>query len=300
MTVVPPLSDLTAFATLARHCSFSRAADELGVSRSALSHTVRVLEERLEMRLFHRTTRSVSLTEQGAELLARVKPVMGDLETIFDDLAERQGGPSGLLRINASESVVRLLMQHVVPTFLQRHPRMQLDLSSEGRFVDIVAQGFDAGVRFRDAVPLDMIAVPFGGPERFVAVASPDYLATHPAPVEPAALAHHRCIRHRMPSGAAYSWEFETEDERLSIDVPGVLTLDHVGLMVEAAASGMGIAYVPEIAARAALGNGQLELVLEQWCPAGPGLCLYYPGRRHLPAGLRGFIDVLRETLPNG
>lgn len=298
MTITPPLPDLMAFATVARHRSFSRAAAEMGVSRSALSHTLRILEQRLDMRLFNRTTRSVALTDGGAELLSRLVPVLGDLETIFDALAERLGEPSGVLRINGPETAIRLLMKSVAPEFLARYPQMRLDLAADGRFIDIVAQGFDAGIRLADAVSLDMIAVPFGGALRFVAVASPDYLATHPAPIDPDGLRLHRCIRQRLPSGKLYQWEFEKAGGLQTVDVPGVLTLDHNGMMVEAAIAGMGIAYVPETAAVEALVQGKLVLVLEEWCPPASGLCLYYPGRRHVPAGLRAFIDVLREHLP--
>ena len=268
------------------------------MSRSALSHTLRMLEQRINIRLFNRTTRSVALTADGAELLSRLVPVLGDLETIFDNLAERRGEPSGVLRINGPETAIRLLMKDVGPEFLRRHLQMRLDFSVDGRFVDIVAEGFDAGIRLAEAVPLDMIAVPFGGSLRFVAVASPDYLNLHPAPTIPDELRLHRCIRQRLPGGKLYQWEFEKSGEIQSVDVPGVLTLDHSGMMVEAAVAGMGIAYVPETAATQALQQGQLTTVLESWCPYAPGLCLYYPGRRHVPAGLRAFIDVLRERLP--
>lgn len=299
MTITPPLPDLTAFAAVARHRSFSRAAAEIGVSRSALSHTLRMLEQRLGLRLFNRTTRSVALTEAGADLLTRLAPVLGDMEAIFTDLAERQGQPSGVLRINAPESAARLLLQTVVPDFLALHSRMRLDIAAEGRLVDIVAMGFDAGIRLAETVPQDMIAVPFGGALRFLAVAAPGYLADHPAPATPAGLEAHRCIRQRLPGGTLYQWEFEREGQTLTIDVPGVLTLDHNGMMAEAAMAGMGIAYVPETVARAGLADGRLVTVLGDWCPAGPGLCLYYPGRRHVPAGLRAFIDLLRQRLPN-
>lgn len=298
MTKAPPLSDLMAFATVARHRSFSRAAAEIGVSRSAISHTLRMLEQRLGLRLFNRTTRSVALTEAGTELLSRLAPLLGDLEVIFGDLEARRGKPSGILRINAPESAARLLMQQVVPEFLTTYPRMRLDLASEGRFVDIVAQGFDAGVRLAEAVPQDMIAIPFGGALRFLAVASPAYLDAHPAPTAPSELSAHRCIRQRLPGGSLYHWEFERGGRTQIVDVSGVLTLDHSGMMVEAAAAGMGIAYVPETVAWENLRSGALVPILEDWCPRGPGLCLYYPGRRHVPAGLRAFTEVLRKWLP--
>ncbi len=189
-------------------------------------------------------------------------------------------------------------MRRVAPEFLALYPRMRLDLSAEGRFVDIVAQGFDAGVRLAEAVPQDMIAVPFGGSLRFLAVAAPAYLDRHSPPQTPQDLSHHRCIRQRLLGGTLYHWEFERDGRVTSVDVPGVLTLDHSGLIVEAAVAGMGIAYVPETAAQEELAKGRLLPLLEGWCPPGPGLCLYYPGRRHVTAGLRAFIEVLRRCLP--
>jgi DNA-binding transcriptional LysR family regulator len=172
---------------------------------------------------------------------------------------------------------------------------MSLDLVTEGRLVDIVAEGFDAGVRLGEAVPKDMIAVRFGGSVRFVAVASPSYLATRAAPRTPEDLQCHACIRVRLPSGKPYRWEFARRGEELVLDVPGALTLDHPELMLEAAAAGLGIAYVADRSALPYLERGALVTVLNDWCPPIPGLLLYYPGRRHVPPGLRAFVDVLRE-----
>ena len=183
-----------------------------------------------------------------------------------------------------------------MPAFLARYPRMSLDLVTEGRLVDIVAEGFDAGVRLGEAVPQDMVAVGFGGDARFVVVAAPAYLRNHPAPRTPDDLKAHACIRVRLPSGKPYRWEFEKHGQTLAVDVPGVLTLDHLDLMAQAAAAGLGIAYVPEQAVRSQLECGTLVTVLDDWCPWIPGLCLYYPGHRHVPPGLRAFIDVLRDV----
>ncbi len=278
---------------MAEHRSFTRAADALGLSRSSLSHTVLSLERRLGQRLLHRTTRSVAPTEAGARLLRRVGPVLRDLDHALDEFAQDQGTLRGTLRINASELASRLLLRSVVPAFLDRHPGLALELVADNRFVDIVERGFDAGVRLAEAVPQDMIAVPFGGEVRFVAVASPGYLAGNAPPRSPDDLRSHRCIRHRMPSGKPYRWEFARHGREWVVDVPGPLTLDHNGLMVEAAAAGLGIAYVSEQAARPLLDEGRLVVVLSEWSPPVPGLCLYYAGQRHVPAGLRAFIDVL-------
>ena len=296
----PTLNDLQAFATVAEHRSFRKAADALGVSRSALSHALLGLERNLGIRLLNRTTRSVSPTDTGARLLARLGPVLRDLDAALDTLAEVRGSPSGTLRINANKAAARLLLRNVVPQFLARYPDVELDLVSEGRLVDIVEHGFDAGVRLGEAVPRDMVAIKIDNDIRFLAVAAPSYLAARVAPKTPDDLRHHRCIRQRLPSGKRYRWEFSKRGKEMTIDVPGALTLDDNDLMIDAAADGHGIAYVPESAARQMLDSGQLVAVLEDWCPWIAGLTLYYPGRRHVPAALRAFIDVLKETNSNG
>lgn len=291
----PTLTDLKAFQAVAEHRSFRRAADLMGVSRSSLSHTLRTLEQRLGARLLHRTTRSVSLTESGERLLLRLSPLLRDLESILEDVSSAEGKVTGRLRINGSEGAVRLLLQTVVPRFLALHEGVELDLVAEGRLVDIVEQGFDAGVRLREAVPQDMIAIPVGHELRFLAVASTDYLRGRVAPKTPDDLASHQCIRQKLPSGKLYRWEFQQHGQDVAIDVPGALTLDSSQLMVEAAADGLGIAYVPESYAHAYLRDGRLVTVLEEWCPNIPGLFLYYPNNRHVPPSLRAFIDLLRE-----
>ena len=294
----PSIGDLSAFAAIVTHRSFRKAADELGVSPSTLSHMMKALEAHMGVRLLHRTTRSVSATEAGERLLARLQPVFRDLDVALDEINTFRERPSGTLRINANEPAARLLLAEVVPAFLSRHPEMSLDLVAEGKLVDIVEEGFDAGVRLGESVARDMVAVPFGGEARFLAVASPGYLAKHPAPRTPEDLKNHVCIRLRLPSGKLYRWEFERHGQELAVDVAGPLTLDHVGLMAESAARGMGIAYVPLQEARRFLDAGKLVAVLEDWSPPIPGLFLYYPGHRHVPAGLRAFIEVLKELLP--
>ena len=292
----PSLSDLTALVAISAHRSFRKAADELGQSPSTLSHMMRSLEAGMGLRLLHRTTRSVSPTEAGERLIARLRPVLRDLDEALEEVDVFRGRPSGTLRINAGEIGARLLLRAVVPVFLSRFPEMSLDLVTEGRLVDIVAGEFDAGFRLGEAVPRDMISVRFGGETRFVAVASPDYLAARGAPRTPDDLKQHACIRVRLPSGKPFRWEFAKHGQELAVDVPGTLTLDHTELMTEAAAAGLGIAYVSDRVARPYLERGALLAVLEDWCPAVPGLFLYYPGHRHVPAGLRAFIDVLKEV----
>ncbi len=294
----PTLADLGAFAAVASHRSFRKAADELGQSPSTLSHAMRTLEATLGVRLLHRTTRSVAPTEAGGRLLTRVRPLLRDLDAALGEVDAFRDSPSGTLRINANETAARLLLREVVPRFMARHPAVALDLVTEGRLVDIVAEGFDAGVRLGESLPQDMVAVRFGGDTRFLAVTAPVYLDARGAPATPDDLEGHSCIRHRMPSGKLYRWEFERNGQALAIDVPGALTLDHPGLMVEAATDGLGIAYINERAARAHLADGRLRPVLTDWCPAIPGLFLYYPGHRQVPGALRAFIDLLREIVP--
>lgn len=294
----PTLNDLKAFAAVAAHRSFRKAADELGLSASSLSHVMRTLERNLGVRLLNRTTRSVAPTEAGERLLLRLGPALRDLQGALDEVVSFGELPRGMLRINASETAARLLLRAAVPTFLGRYPDMSLDLVTEGRLVDIVAGGFDAGVRLGEALPMDMIAVHFGGDVRFLAVASPTYLSLHGTPGVPEDLLLHRCIRNRLPSGKLYRWEFEKHGRQVTMDVPGALTLDHIELMTETAADGLGIAYVPELSAQPYLDDGRLMAVLSDWCPSIPGLFLYYPGRRHVPVALRAFVEVLRETFP--
>ena len=280
---------------VAEHRSFRRAADLLGITRSSLSHIMRGLEDRLGARLLHRTTRSVSLTDTGERLLKRIDPLMSGLDAALEDVAGEQGRLTGELRINGSEGAIRLLLREIVPQFMARYPGITLDLVAEGKLVDIVGEGFDAGIRLGEAVPRDMIAVRLSPDMRFLAVASPDYLAAHPAPETPDDLARHQCLRQRLPSGKRYRWEFQKRAEEVAMDVPGSLTLDNTQLMVEAAQNGLGIAYVPEDYAQAALKEGRLKTVLDDWCPPIPGLFLYFSGNRHVPASLRALIELVRE-----
>ena len=293
----PDLAELTSFAVIAAHRSFRKAADELRVSPSTLSHAMRTLEVRLGVRLLHRTTRSVATTEAGQALLARIQPLLRELDGALGDVDAFRSAPRGTLRINTSLIGARVLLQLAVPKFLARYQEMHVDLVTEGRLVDIVAEGFDAGVRLAESVPQDMIAVPFGGDTRFVAVASPSYLKKRGVPLTPADLHRHACIRYRTRSGKIYRWEFERRGGSAIVDVHGPLTLDDDGLMVEAAIDGVGIAFVPERVADNGLRARKLTVVLDDWCPRFPGLCLYYPGHRQVPAGMRAFIDVLKEEM---
>lgn len=288
-------SDLAAFLAVARHSSFRRAADELGVTPSALSHAVRALEERLDLRLFNRTTRSVALTEAGAHLQARVAPAFRDIEDALADLAGFHGTVSGRLRINASRAAAELVLLPLVTKFLAAYPQVSVEIGVTNELVDMVGQGFDAGVRFGETIAQDMIAVPLGGRQRTAIVASPDYFARHPIPVRPEELRDLPCIRFRFDSGRYYAWEFERGGVELAIEVDGPLTLGEQALMVQAALDGAGLAFAFEMQVAELIAAGRLVRVLEDWCPYYPGLYLYYPSRRQLPAPLRAFVDLVRE-----
>lgn len=294
------LPELTAFVAIAEQRSFSGAARLLGVSPSALSHSMRGLEARLELRLFNRTTRSVALTEAGDQLFQRVRPLLGDLESAVNEVTSARNTPSGSIRLSASESSFRPLIRHVIPGFLAANPQIHIECVADGRLVDIVADGFDAGIRLHDDVPRDMIAVRFGPDIRFVAVASPDYLEHNEAPKAPHDLKQHRCIRFRFASGALFRWDLEHLGRSANIDVDGPMTMDNLNLMVEAALAGIGVAWVPEAQVTEHVEAGRLIQLLPEWSPYYPGLCLYYPANRHPPMALRLFAQAVREWASQG
>lgn len=291
----PGLFELNAVVAVATHRNFRAAAAELDMSPSALSHAIGTLEKRLGVRLFNRTTRSVSLSEAGEQFLARVRPALREISEAMEAANEFRDTPAGLLRINASDGAGAQFFVPVVLEFLRRYPDMQLDLVTDGRFVDIVAEGFDAGVRLAEAVPQDMIAIPCGPEISFAVVGSPAYFEGREIPGVPGDLLGHECVRVRLPSGMLMRWEFERHGEEMLVDVRGALTLNSHNLLVEAALGGAGLIWTSEWAVAEHLAAGRLVRVLEDWTPSYPGLCLYYPGRRHVPAGLRAFIALIRE-----
>ncbi len=289
------LSELNAFIAIADHKSFRAAAKLLEVSPSALSHAISGFEARMGVRLFNRTTRSVALTEAGERLLKRVRGAMADLEEAVADVAAMRDRPSGTIKISASEAGATPLVRHILPSFLAAYPDIQVEIIVDGRLVDIVADGFDAGVRLLESVPRDMIAIPIGAEMRFVAVASPAYIKTHAPPHAPHDLIHHHCIRFRFESGSIYRWDLERRGRTATIDVPGQFTVGNMNLAAEAAVAGIGIAWVPEDIIMAPLKSGKLVRVLEEWSPPFPGYCLYYPANRHPPAALRLFSQAVRS-----
>ncbi|TWA78298.1 transcriptional regulator [Azospirillum brasilense] len=295
----PSLNDLSAFVAVATHRSFRRAADELGTAPSTLSHAMRGLENRLGVRLLNRTTRSVSPTEAGLELLGRLTIALTSLDEALDAVTAFRGNVAGRVRINAPRVAAAVLVRGVLPRMVERFPDVTVDIVVEGRLVDIVSGGFDAGVRLIESIPKDMIAVPFPDPIGFVCVASPAYLDRAGEPTTPDDLQRHRCIGHRLPGGRLYRWEFERAGQELTVDVNGPVVLDDEELMAEAAAQGLGIAYVANWAAETALAEGRLRTVLPAWMHKPERAAVYYPGHRAVPPALRAFLDVVK-TMPVG
>ncbi|MDH7638119.1 LysR family transcriptional regulator [Sphingomonas oryzagri] len=290
------LLELEAVAAVARQRSFRKAALDLGLSTTALSRTIAGVEERLGVQLFARTTRSVALTPAGERFVARMMPALREIGAAIDDATDQRDAPGGTLRINCSSGAARQILEPLILPFLERYPAVAIDLVTEGRFVDIVAQGFDAGIRQARSVPTGMASVPISGPVRFMVVASPAYLVGRRAPRVPADLLDHRCIRIQLANGASYPWEFRDEARDFAIDVPGTLTLDDPGLMRHAALAGAGFAYVAEWRVAADVAAGRLIPLLERWTPVEEGLYLYHPSRRHPSAALRALIEVVTES----
>jgi len=289
------LVELDAVIAIARRGAFRAAAVELGMSTSALSHAVAGLEARLGVRFFNRTTRSVSLTAAGEQFVAEVAPALTQIRDAMDGVNVHRDTPSGTLRLNTSIGAAQMVLTPLILEFLRRYPEMRVDLVTEGRLIDIVGEGFDAGIRIAESVPRDMIAVPIGGPVRSIIVGSPAYFEGREPPQTPADLLDHQCVRTRMASGALYRWEFERRGETVEIDVKGALTLDERGLMAEAVLAGMGVGYLSEWLVAEDVAAGRLVQALDDWTPSYPGLCLYYPGRRRVPAGLRAFVEMVRR-----
>lgn len=290
----PDLDDLAAFAAIARHRNFRRAALERGVSVSTLSQTLRDLEAAMAVRLVNRTTRSVALTDAGARLLERLTPALAEIAQAIDQVQTEAGTATGRLRINAPEPAVELTLGPLIAPFLAAHPGVELDIVSETAFVDIVAGGFDAGVRWGESLAKDMIAVPISGPQRFVVVASPAALARWGRPERPEDLLSRPCIRVRFASGRLPAWEFEKDGRVVRVEPEGPLTATSPHAQLRVAAEGAGFYLTFEDYARPHIEAGRLVEVLADWSQSFPGPLLYYPSRRHMPAALRAFIDFAR------
>ncbi|MGR9423868.1 LysR substrate-binding domain-containing protein [Rhizobium leguminosarum] len=289
------LKELEAAIAIARRGTFRAAAIDLGMSTTALSHTISRLEAGLGVRLFNRTTRSVSLTDAGRLFVQQVAPSLQELHAALDLVRSHRETPSGTIRINAAPFAARAIISPLVLEFLRRYPDMNVDIVTEGKMVDIVKDGFDLGVRVEGLVPTDMIAVSLGLPQRHAVVGSPEYFKKHGRPIVPPDLLNHRCIRVRLPDGSLFRWRFEKDGEPVQIDVRGPIALDEASLTRTAVLESAGVGYLFEQDILSEIKAGRVVRVLEDWTPPYPGLCLYYPGRRNLSAGVRAFLDLARE-----
>jgi DNA-binding transcriptional LysR family regulator len=289
------LGELTAFLAVADERSFTRAAARLGTSQSALSHTIRRLEARLGVQLLSRTTRSVAVTDAGERLAQTLRPAFADIDAELVALSALRQKPAGVVRINTSEHAARSILWPALERLLPNHPDLKVELYVESGLVDIVAQRFDAGVRLGEQVARDMIAVRISPDLRMAAVATPDYLKRRGVPTQPHDLAHHACINLRlMTLGGLYAWEFERDGRQVNVRVDGQLTFNRPDLIMTAAISGMGVAFLPEDHVLPDLDEGRLVRVLEDWCPPFSGYHIYYPARRQQSPAFALILEALR------
>lgn len=289
------LPALLAFDSVARHMNFARAANEHAVTPTAMSKTVKALEAQLGIRLFNRTTRSVALTEAGAQLLATLAPALAQIRQSIEEVGESSARPHGALRINTSYVAYAALIEPHVNGFLKRYPEIGLDVVIDNALNDIVSGGFDAGIRLGHAVQRDMIALPIGPLQRLVVVGSPKYLARHGTPKTPKDLLAHNCVRQRIGDrGRFLDWEFVAGAKPMRIDVQGRLTVNEMRCALTAARQSNGLAYVFKQFAEAELASGKLVTVLDRHCPPGESFHLYYPNRAQMPGKLRAFIEFVR------
>jgi len=290
------LADLTAFVAVADNLSFRAAASRLGVTSSALSHTLRHFEERLGFRLLNRTTRSVALTDAGLRLLDRLRPAVEQISRGLEDLKSEQGHPFGCLRLYVTHLAGAAVIAPVWARFLSSFPDVQLEVHTAEAPADIVAKGFDAGIGPKDWAAADMIAVRVTGPMRVAVVGAPTYFARRRAPRVPDDLARHSCVQYRRAAGTVYEWPFERDGKSRQVPLDGRVMVNDMDLAVRAAVDGLGVAYTIEALADPFLRLGQLVRVLEDWSPFSDGLFLYYPGHRQVPVALRALIDMLHAA----
>jgi DNA-binding transcriptional LysR family regulator len=288
-------AELSAFVAVAEHRNFTKAAAQLGISRSSLSQIIRSLEERLGVRLLNRTTRSVALTDAGERLLADTQPVLDGIDKALEAVNAFRDKPSGTLRLSMTRVTATFIVGPRLPLFLAKFPDIKLEIAADDSHSDIVSSHFDAGISIGERIAKDMIAVRVLDDQRSMAVASPAYLAHRPPPVTPQDLHAHNCIRLRSDwDGSIQSWVFENAGRRLEVVVDGSLVVNDWSLVVNAVLGGIGVGYVPELLVSSHLADGRLVHLLENWCGRVSGVFLYYPSRRQMPGALRAFIDFMR------
>lgn len=293
-------TDFTYFLAIAKHRSFRRAGIEVGVSASGLSHALKGLEERLGVRLLNRTNRSVTLTAAGEELQAAIEGPFALIGEAADRLNRYRETPAGRIRLNVLGDAAALILAPVLPVFIQRYPDIEVEVSISNRMVDMVEEGFDAGIRHGGTVPEDMIAQRLSPDIRWVVGGAPDYLERYGVPEHPRDLAHHNCLKVRLGDHSLYRWEFEKDGEAIEMDVPGAITFDDGRFGMSLVAGGAGLIYMAEPLLEPLVAAGAVRLVLEDWAPVSEGYQIYYSGRRQLPTGLRLLIDTIREIQPGG
>ncbi|MFT3997177.1 MAG: LysR family transcriptional regulator [Asticcacaulis sp.] len=294
------LADFSHFLAIARHRNFRRAALEQGVTASALSHSLKGLEARLGVRLVNRTNRSVTLTAAGEDMVSALSGPFEAIAVAVESLNRFRAEPAGRIRLNVMESASILLLEPVLPRFIELYPDIELDIRVSNHLEDIIADGFDAGIRHGGTVPEDMIARRLSADFRWVVVGSPDYLQRFGIPEHPDDLMKHRCLRIRLGDDSLYHWELERGAEEVALNVPGPMTLDNGTLTLSLARQGVGLAYTAEPWAAPYLATGELVQVLNDWSSMGPGFHIYYSGRHQVPTGLRLLIDLIQEMKPLG
>lgn len=289
------IADFASFLAVARHQSFRAAADELGVSSSGVSHAIKQLEQRLKIRLFNRTTRSVSLTEAGRSLFERLQPAFKEFQSMLDEVNHFRDTPTGTLCINAARIATRLFLMPLLADFSRLYPEIRVEVTASDLLVDIVSQGYDAGIRLTAIVEKDMITVPIGPPIRTLVVATPEHFERYGKPAHPGELLNHPCVVFRYPSGRPYHWEFKRQDEMLSLAVTGNIVVDDLDAALDAVLHGAGVGTLLYEQVNAYLQSGHLVSVLEAWLPERAGFQLYYPNRQYMSCGLRTFLDYIRS-----
>lgn len=288
------LVDFSYFVIVAKYRSFRQASEDIGLTPSAVSHSIRQLEERLKVRLFNRTTRSVSLTEAGRKLYDKVAPAFDDISLTLDELNLYRDTPMGVIRLNAVRQGGRLQLAPLIADFTRQYPDIQVEVQMDDRLVDIVKSQLDAGVRLNRVIEKDMKAIPIGPPVRYAVVATPEYLSLYGTPEAPQMLTEHKCIQFRYPSGKSFDWYFEQGGQREEIVVGGQVVVDDLDIALDMALNGVGLAYVLRDMAEPYLQRGNLVSVLDAWLPELPGFHLYFPNRRHPSAAFRAFLDFIK------